>query len=472
MLATLGGTMAASLAGCSGSGDSEDESTGDEETSEMSGEKRDGGTEEKAMAQVQVAHFSPDAPNVDIYADGTKVLSDVSFRSVSKYLSVPAGTRTFKITAAGDPSTVAFEGDVTVEANMEYTIAATGELQSEDTAFEPLVLVDDTSEIGSETARIRVAHVSPDAPAVDITTAADGSALIDGAAFGDAASVEVPAGEYTLQIRGDTDSNDGEIVDTYTVALNGGTVYTAFAGGYLTPDDETADKPFDLTLTTDAGEGGGGLIETANVRVAHMSPDAPNVDVYVDGSTVLSDVSFRAVGKYLSVPAGDRQIKLTAAGDPSTVALDQQLTIEGETDYTLAAIGELQSEETAFQPLVLQDDRSDPGEAARVRLVHASPDAPAVDVTLASNGKAIVDGAAFGDSSSRSVPAGEYTLQIRADTEANDGKIVGEFDVALDSGTAYTIFAAGYLSPDDESVDEPFDLTIATDASYGSSGRE
>jgi hypothetical protein len=93
-------------------------------------------------------------------------------------------------------------------------------------------------------------------------------------------------------------------------------------------------------------------------------------------------------------------------------------------------------------------------------------------VTLASNGKAIVDGAAFGDSSSRSVPADEYTLQIRADTEANDGKIVGEFDVALDSGTAYTIFAAGYLSPDDESVDEPFDLTIATDASYGSSGRE
>jgi hypothetical protein len=36
------------------------------------------------------------------------------------------------------------------------------------------------------------------------------------------------------------------------VSLDGGTVYTAFAQGYLTPDDEPADEPFDLQVVQDA----------------------------------------------------------------------------------------------------------------------------------------------------------------------------------------------------------------------------
>jgi len=35
-----------------------------------------------------------------------------------------------------------------------------------------------------------------------------------------------------------------------------------------------------------------------------MSPNAPNVDVYVDDEAVLTDVAFSAISSYLSVPAG------------------------------------------------------------------------------------------------------------------------------------------------------------------------
>jgi hypothetical protein len=156
------------------------------------------------------------------------------------------------ITAAGDESTVAFEGDVTVEAGTSYTVAAIGELTSEDSEFRPLVLEDDVSDPGGDTARVRVVHASPDAPAVDVTVSASGDAIVDGAAFGDTATVEVPANDYTLQIRGDTESNDGDVVADFDVSLNGGTVYTAFAAGYLTPDDEPADESFDLLVTQDA----------------------------------------------------------------------------------------------------------------------------------------------------------------------------------------------------------------------------
>src|SRR5215208_1806650 len=43
----------------------------------------------------------------------------------------------------------------------------------------------------------------------------------------------------------------------------------------------------------------------ALVRVVHASPDAPAVDVYVDGNKVLSNVPFFTASDYLPLPAGE-----------------------------------------------------------------------------------------------------------------------------------------------------------------------
>jgi hypothetical protein len=205
-------------------------------------------------ANVRVSHMSPNAPNVDVYVDDAAVLEDVPFGTTSSYLELAAGDHTVEITAAGDPDTSVFSGDVTVEAGTDYTIAAIGEIGDDaDEQFRPLILEDDNSDPGGDTARVRAVHVSPDAPAVDITVNSTGDVLFDGVAFGESGYVEVPANDYTLQIRGDTDSNDGEVVADFDVSLNGGQVYTAFAAGYLTPDDEPQDVSFDLLVTQDTG---------------------------------------------------------------------------------------------------------------------------------------------------------------------------------------------------------------------------
>jgi hypothetical protein len=173
----------------------------------------------------------------------------VPFGAVSDYLEVPAGARTVEITAAGNPDTSVFEGGVTVEGGQAYTIAAAGEIgDGADEAFAPLVLEDDNATPGADTARLRLIHVSPDAPAVDVTAESTGDALFDGIAYTESGSVEVPANDYTVQVRGDTESNDGDVVDDFDVGLEGEQVYTAFAAGYLTPDDEPADTPFDLIV--------------------------------------------------------------------------------------------------------------------------------------------------------------------------------------------------------------------------------
>ncbi len=465
MLAAFGATAALGVAGCSGDdgdgGDTPTESpTPTEGTGEMAQTDTPTQTAEMGTANVRVAHFSPNAPNVDVYLDGSAVLEDVPFRAVSDYLAVPAGTHTVEVTAAGDPDTVAFEGEVTLEA-ADYTVAAIGNLGGEDTAFEPLVLTDDTSDVADNLTRVRLVHASPDAPAVDVTD--DGSPVFDGVAYGETATVEIPADTYPLEVRPDTESNDGEVVTEVGAEFTGGTVYTVFAAGYLEPADAPADEPFGFTAAVDAGTGGGGLLDTASLRVGHFSPDAPNVDVFVDDALALSDVPFRAVSDYLTVTAGTHTVEVTATGDPDTSVFDDEVDLAG-ADYTVAAVGELDGDEE-FRPVVLEDDNSDPGgDSARVRLVHAAPDAPAVDVTA--GGSAVFDGIDFGETSTGTLPADDYALAVRGDTQANDGDVVADFDVSLNGGTVYTAFAVGYLTPGDDPVDEAFDLQVTQDATY------
>ena len=471
VLLGIGTGATVGLAGCSGNSDQGGTETATSTPTEttMPTETATDAPEETPMgsAMVRVAHLSPNAPNVDVYVDESAVLEDVPFGAVSEYLDVPAGERQVEITAAGDPDTSVFSGPVTVEDGTAYTVAAIGEIgDSADRMFEPLILQDDNSDPGGDTARVRVVHASPDAPAVDVTVASSGDALYDGVAYGQSGYVEVPAGEYTLQIRGDTDGNDGDVVASFDVDLAGGQVYTAFAAGYLSPDDEPADTPFDLLVAqdTESGTMSDGMDDPAMVRVAHLSPNAPNVDVYVDGSAALEDVPFGAVSGYLDVPAGTRTVEITAAGDPDASVFAGDVGVESGQPYTIAAIGEIgDGADQMFEPLVLQDDNSAPDSGmARLRVVHASPDAPAVDVTVAA-GDVLFDGVAYGGSGYVEVPAGDYTTQIRGDTDSNDGDVVAEYDVSLSGGQVYTAFAAGYLSPDDEPADTPFDLVVAQD---------
>ena len=257
VLLGVGTALTVGLAGCGGDGDDATDSPTDSEmmSSPTDAEMMSSPTEGMGQtASVRVAHMSPDAPNVDVYVDGSAVLEDVPFGAVSAYLGVPAGDRAVEITAAGDADTSVFEGEVTVEAGTDYTVAAIGELgDMADQPFEPLVLEDDNAEVGSDEARLRVVHASPDAPAVDVTAAGGDVVLFDGVEYGGSGYTTVEANDYTVEIRGDTMGNDGEVVADFDVSLSGGQVYTAFAAGYLTPDDDLGDVAFDLLVAQDTG---------------------------------------------------------------------------------------------------------------------------------------------------------------------------------------------------------------------------
>jgi Domain of unknown function (DUF4397) len=150
--------------------------------------------------------------------------------------------------------------------------------------------------------------------------------------------------------------------------------------------------------------------DNAMVRVIHASPDAPNVDVWVDGTKVLTDVPYMAVSSYLSVPPGAHNVQVTPTGS-TTPVIDANLTLDPGVAYSVAAINPV----ATIAAVVLTDDLTTVAGKAKLRVFHASSNAPAsVDVALA-GGAVLVPGLAYGTASGYlTVDPGSYDLEVRA----------------------------------------------------------
>jgi hypothetical protein len=189
-------------------------------------------------ARVRAFHNSPDTPPVDIYVNGAKTLSNVAYGTLSDYLEVPKGTYNVQVKVApsstADPA--ALEADVRL-GRRPTTIAAIGSLTGDGGALQ-LKVLRDRDTISRHLTRLRVAHTSPDAPAVDVQAKLAGRwiRIVRDLQFGEATGyLLLPAWKYRLRIV--AAGTDTVVKDLGKVRLKGSTSYTAWAVGFLTPQD-------------------------------------------------------------------------------------------------------------------------------------------------------------------------------------------------------------------------------------------
>ena len=177
------------------------------------------------------------------------------------------------------------------------------------------------------------------------------------------------------------------------------------------------------------------------LRIGHFSPDAPAVDIHVDGESLLEGVPFGTLGEYIDVDAGSYDVEIvpTAGGD---AVLSATLELDSDTGYTVLAINALDDTEA----LVVTDEQPTVGaEDARVRFVHTVPDAPAVDVWAGD--AALFENVAFGRTSSfATVDADAYDIDVRP--AGADDSVLNLSEVAFDGATSYTVLATGMLGDD------------------------
>ena len=186
----------------------------------------------------------------------------------------------------------------------------------------------------------------------------------------------------------------------------------------------------------------------ASVRFVHASPDAPAVDVIVDGAVVASDLTFGQATDALSLSPDEHQVQVVPTGaDASSAVIDTTFDPDGGTTYVVAVSGQLKDIEAKVYDV--HKDDLDTGKS-RLRLINLSPDDANVDLFV-TGGDQLFDDLDFGQASDYTdLDAGSYdwrfvrTIRKRF-RSASPASIVAE-------GNAYDVLLIGSSADNSLSV--------------------
>lgn len=391
----------------------------------------DPGSGSPETARVRVAHLSPDAPAVDfcIAPAGTgafigPVLGGagdplgISYGNVTRYLDVPADQYDVRIVAPGAADCGrALLPDVTglpsLPPGASATLAATGKLDHDGTG-EPFALrpyIDDAA-VPAGQAKLRFIHASPGTPPVDVGTG--GGALFTpvfpNIAYGDALArdngyITTPPLEG-IEISARVSGTASDVLSITPASLPAGAIATAFAIGQV----GNAAAPLGVLLCLDSNPAHGYKTECklagaaparARIRVAHLSPDAPAVDVCVKPAGgayrapvlaslgVPAGLQYPQITAYVELPPATYDVRVVLPGDATcanaVVADTTGITVGKDLTATVAALGVLDrsgaaAHDPGFRLAVLPDATGAAAGKGKLRFVHASPGTPAVDV--------------------------------------------------------------------------------------------
>lgn len=188
------------------------------------------------------------------------------------------------------------------------------------------------------------------------------------------------------------------------------------------------------------------------IRVLHASPALGKVEIRFNGEKKLDEFTYGTTSDWIEVGAG--VVRVTISRDRAGInyiVYDAVAPVVANEDYELVL----------SDPLVIPIpvDRSPlAADTARVRVVHASVDVPAIDIAK-KGGDVIIENLAYGQlSDPLEVPAGSVDLEARLH---DSGEVALELPgLTAEAGTVYQVVIYG--NPGDSEA--PLTVTTLSDA--------
>jgi hypothetical protein len=200
-----------------------------------------------ATGRVRFVHASPNAGNIDIIVDGTRILSNRPYKEASGYLTLLAGPRSVLVNQA-NTSTTLLNTNIVVNANADETVLAVGPAAS----VQPVVRPDNNAPPAAGNVRARLIHASSGINNVDVYLTAPNDDISTGpptaaniAFRGTTTDVDFPAGTYRVRVT-PVGNRTTVLVDSGPVTLSAGKVYTSVLVG-----DSSVGQAPELILLTD-----------------------------------------------------------------------------------------------------------------------------------------------------------------------------------------------------------------------------
>ena len=186
----------------------------------------------RKRALVRFVHALPTLASVDLFANDTKMVGAVSYKTVTPYSEVPTDDQTLRLRLSGQEGAEAVaEEKESFSAGKHYTLVAVphnaSAIFSKDTGqnADLRLIDDDLVAPANGKARVRIVDASPDLEKLDVYATGRNDALTQGVAFGkDSKYVDVEPLSGALEVR-----RAGENIATLTVPdvrLAAGKLYT------------------------------------------------------------------------------------------------------------------------------------------------------------------------------------------------------------------------------------------------------
>lgn len=174
---------------------------------------------------LRVFHASPDAPPVDVYFNNRLAVSNLAYRSFTEYLPVPAGVSNVKVYPAGRTTNPVINTNINIPPKTILTVAAINELENL-----ALYAIEDTPmPIPMGKTYVRVGHLSPNAPAVDVRLP-NGRDLFKDIEYKEISDYKlVEPGTYTLDLY--VTGTDNRVLHVPNINLKPNRFYTVYAIG-------------------------------------------------------------------------------------------------------------------------------------------------------------------------------------------------------------------------------------------------
>jgi hypothetical protein len=298
---------------------------------------------------------------------------------------------------------------------------------------------DDEKKTDPGTARLRVIHLSPDAPAVDVWVNEDAVA-VDNLSFGEGTDyLSVDAGTYDFFVSPTGGLPEDSVIDIWAAMLMDKKSYTVVAYDSL------------ATIKTLVLEDDESALAAGNIRVRaiHTAAGVGEVDIWSIPamgvpSLIYENVGFGGAGTYLDLPAGALTLGFDVDDDAMPDLIFDVPALAAGTVANVFAVSDAMGVYLLAQmkdgSVVRIDPRDAPAQA-ELRVVHLSPDAPAVDV-YAGTETLLVSDLAFNEGTPYlSVDEGTYTINVSATGTPASEAVLTAPDLLLEGGMSYTAVA-------------------------------
>jgi hypothetical protein len=384
-----------------------------------------------SSAKVRLLNASVGYSGLDLYWNGSSVLSSVAYGTVSDFAGIDAGTYSAALYSAGGSSQLSVASR-TFSKDVSYTVVAYGWSG----ALASTIITENIDAAASGSSTVSVLNSSVDSGALDFYLTGQDDLLsastpqISSLAGGSrSTSTTMAAGTYRLRVTGAGDTTDLRLdVSNVTVASTG--VYTFI----LTPGP--GGVLVNSVMLQQGGAATAQLNTQARVRVVAGMAAGAKVTVQAGSTVLTSNSASPAITNYVLVNAGS--VIFNASVEGNSLA-SQTVTLSPGSDATVVVAGNTVADAVMN---VIDDVNRLPAVSTsyKMRMIHASPTYMNQALTLTVDLEDLADNVAFAQGSSFSSQAATTGSELTVSSLSSSTAIYDVLSQSYLANGVYTVF--------------------------------